>query len=320
MDFWQTPLQIRNLKIPRFIGGPLDNITDSPFRQLVRSFSTDELLYTEMRHVACVAHDASGHKALKFEQWERPLNFQVATNRIEDIDKAIEKILAVGVDSIDLNVGCPAKNVIKSGSGSALMADISRFESIIKHFRALLTTIPFTIKIRAGFKECNALEIAQRAEQCGVDAIAVHPRLQTQMFAGRPDYALIATIKKTIKIPIIVSGNIINWQTAKLAYEQTGADGFLIGRGIWARPWKLKEMAQHAKGNAYIVDQRTIITYALKHFDSMLTYYGIQDLYAFRKHLPLYIKGIADATIVRSRLVQSTSADEIRTVLHSLLP
>jgi tRNA-dihydrouridine synthase B len=317
MNFWQTPITIGNLSFPRFIGGPLDNITDSPFRQLIRDFSKDELLYTEMRHVACIAHDAGGKKALKFEQWERPLNFQVAANRLEDIDRAVEKIMNAGVDIIDLNVGCPARNVVKSGSGSALMADIPRFERILKHFRSVIP-IPFTVKIRSGFKECNALEIAQRAEQCGVDALAIHPRLQTQMFEGRPDYALAAAVKKAVRVPIILSGNVVNWHTAKLAYEQTGVDGFLIGRGIWGRPWKLKEMSEQAHGSAYALEQREILQYALKHFESMLTYYGPRGLYAFRKHVPFYIRGVGGASVMRSRLVLSESADEIRDILRHL--
>jgi tRNA-dihydrouridine synthase B len=317
MNFWNDGIRIGGLTFPRFIGGPLDNITDSPFRQLVRDFSRDELLYTEMRHVASVAHDVSGVRSLKFAQSERPLNFQVSANRIEDIDHAIEKIVSTGVDIVDLNVGCPARNVVRSGSGSALMADLPRLTKILKHFRARLS-IPFTIKIRAGFKECNALDVAMLAEQCGVDALAIHPRLQTQMFEGRPDYLLAAAVKKVLSVPVILSGNVVNWHTAKLAYEQTGVDGFLIGRGIWGRPWKLQEMREHSQGKPYELTQQVIMGYALKHFDAMLAYYGPRGLYAFRKHMPFYIRGVMGAAQVRSRLVQSDSVDEIRMVLSEL--
>jgi len=106
MTYWQTKFKIGNVSYPRFIGGPLDGITDSPFRKLVREFSKDNLQYSEMRHVACVAHDKGGTKALVFDQIERPLNYQVAANDITYIARACEKILAAGVDAVDLNVGC----------------------------------------------------------------------------------------------------------------------------------------------------------------------------------------------------------------------
>jgi tRNA-dihydrouridine synthase B len=152
MSYWQEKIKIGNLIVPRFMGGPLDGITDSPFRKLVRHYSKDELLYGEMRHVSCVANDKGAKRALDFEQMERPFNYQVSANKIEFIEQACEKIMAAKVDCLDLNIGCPAKNVIKSGCGSALMADLPRLASLLAEFRKHLS-IPFTVKIRAGFKE-----------------------------------------------------------------------------------------------------------------------------------------------------------------------
>ncbi len=317
MSFWQEKIKIGTLSFPRFIGGPLDGITDSPFRQLVREFSQEELLYTEMRHVACVAHDVGGAKSLKFDQLERPLNYQVAANSTDYIEAAIEKILAAGVDIVDLNIGCPARNVIGSGSGSALMADPARLESILKLFRKLLP-IPFTVKIRAGFKEKNALDIARLIQDCGADALAIHPRLQTQHFEGQPDYGLASAVKKAVSIPVIISGGVVNFKTAQLVYNQTGVDGFLIGRGIWARPWKLYEMREHAQGNLWQPTTKMVLHYAMKHLDTMLHYYGPKGLFAFRKHLPFYLRGLPNATNIRAQLVQSSQAHEIKEVLASL--
>ena len=301
-----------------FIGGPLDGITDSPFRLLVREFSTQELLYTEMRHVGCISHDRGAAKALKFQQIERPLSYQIAANKIELIPPAIEKILAAGVDIIDLNVGCPANNVIGSGSGSALMADIPRLTTILKTLRALIP-IPFTIKIRAGFKCINAIEVAKIAQDCGVDALAIHPRLQSQKFEGRPNYVLVAEVKKALTIPVIVSGGVVNWATARMIYENTGVDGFLIGRSIWARPWKLKELHEHSRGNDFVIQQKTILSYALKHFDAMISYYGSHGLFAFRKHLPFYLRGLPNASQLRQQLVTSTSAEGIKETFYTMM-
>lgn len=310
MNFWQEDIKIGNISVPRFIGGPLDGITDAPFRQLVRQFSKRELLYTEMRHVRSILTPIGGKMALNFEQMERPLNFQVSASSDDYIQAACEKIVAAGVDMIDLNVGCPAKNVISSCCGSALMAHPDQLEKILKTFRSSLT-IPFTVKIRAGFKEKNALDIAKLIQDCGADAIAIHPRLQTQKFTGVPDYYLAAQVKQALQIPVIFSGNVVNFKTAQMTYDRTGVDGFLIGRGMWAKPWKLHEMAEHAAGREFHVSSQLLLSVALQHLQLMIDYYGVKGLYCFRKHLPFYIKGHPSASALRSKLVVSTSQEEI---------
>jgi tRNA-dihydrouridine synthase B len=317
MSFWQEHITIGSRSFPRFIGGPLDGITDSPFRQLVREFSKHELLYTEMRHVGCIAHDKSGQRTLQFEAHERPLNFQVSANSTNFIEQACEKILAKGVDMVDLNIGCPARNVVGSGSGSALMADQARLKEILALFRKCLP-IPFTVKMRAGFKEKNAVDIAKLVQDCGADALAIHPRLQTQFFEGRPDYALAAQVKEAVSIPVIISGGVVNFKTAQMVHAQTGVDGFLIGRGIWARPWKLYEMQHHAQNSSYAVDTVTTLHYARKHLDSMLSYYGPRGLFAFRKHLPFYLRGMTGAAQLRQTLVTATDPVLVRDTLGAL--
>lgn len=315
--YWQETFSIGTHTFPRFVGAPLDSITDSPFRQLVRQYSSQELLYTEMRHVGSVAADKTGIRTVRFEQWERPLNYQVGANTLNHIDQAIERILAVGVDMVDLNVGCPARNVIGSGSGSALMADIPRLTLILKRLRSQLS-IPLTIKIRAGFKECNAVTVALVAQDCGVDALAIHPRLQTQKFEGRPDYTVARDVKNALQIPVLLSGNVVNWTTARLAYEQTGVDGFMIGRGLWGRPWKLKELKEHSQGRPFAISRKEILACALDHFNRMMMYYGPKALFAFRKHVPFYIAGMQGASDIRSRLVTLDSAAEVEDILRQL--
>lgn len=315
MEHLAQPLQLKHLTIPRFIGGPLDGITDSPFRQLVRSYCTRSLLYSEMRHVSAVAHDKGGARTLRFIESERPLVYQIAANKINDIEPAITKILAAGVDAIDLNCGCPARNVVGSGSGSALMADLPRMREIVAELRRLIPGI-LTVKIRAGFKEKNAVTVAQMLQDLGVDAIALHPRTQSQQFGGQPDYVLAAAVRQAITIPIFFSGGVVNYQTAALVYQQTGIDAFLIGRGIWARPWKLLEMQLHAESKPYAISRTEVLQAALQHFELMLAYYGEQGLYNFRKHLPFYLRGLEGAAQLRAELVSSTDALYVRTALE----
>ncbi len=319
MSYWQSKFKIGNNSYSRFIGGPLDGITDSPFRKLVREFSPENLQYSEMRHVACVAHDKGGTKALVFDQMERPLNYQVAANDITYIAKACEKILAVGVDAVDLNVGCPAKNVVRSGGGSSLMADPARLKLILLELRRCLPNVAFTVKIRAGYKEKNAIDIAKLIQDCGADALAIHPRLQTEHFAGRPDYTIAAQVKQALSIPVIFSGDVVNFKMAKMTYEATGVDAFLIGRGIWGKPWKLLELEKHANGEPFSVDLQTMMHFAIRHLDLMVDYYGEAGVYNFRKHLPFYLKGFEDALNLRKKLVVEKSAETVKNNLVMIL-
>lgn len=318
MNYWQEKLKIKNLELPRFISGPLDGITDSPFRRLVREFSKDNLLYTEMRHVGSVAADKTSTRTLNFQFLERPLNYQVAANTNKYIHEAYEKIINKGVDLIDLNIGCPAKNVTCSGGGSALMADLPRLKNVVTTLRMAIKNIPFTVKMRAGFKEKNAVHVAKLLEDCGVDAIAIHPRLRDQFFEGQPDYNLAAEVKKNVSIPVILSGNVVNFKTAKMAYEKTGVDGYLIGRGIWGRPWKLKEMELHSQNLEFNLTLKEIISVAIKHFEYMLEYYGDHGVYCFRKHLTFYLRGFDEASALRQYLMSVTSPEIVRSELLKL--
>lgn len=319
-DYFKQNVTIKNLSYPRFMGGPLDGITDAPFRKLVRQFSQNELLYTEMRHVRSIVTPKGGALALDFAQMERPLNFQVAANSTESVAQACEKILQTGVDMIDLNIGCPARNVVTSGGGSSLMAQPELLKSILQEFRRSIPEhIPFTLKMRAGYKQVNAVDIALLAQDCGVDALAIHPRLQTQMFAGQPNYKIAAEVKKALQIPVLFSGNVVNFKTAKMTYELTGVDGFLIGRGMWAKPWKLEEMRQHALGNEFVVDNAMMLKTALLHLQLMIDQFGSHGLLRFRKNLPFYIKGHPCASALRERLVRSESREDIEKGLIEFL-
>lgn len=318
MSFWHEKLTIKNISFPRFIGGPVDGMTDSPYRQLIRSFSPDALLYSEIRHVRCVAHELGGAKALNFQAHERPLNFQFTANSEEGIEAACEKVQAKGVDCVDLNIGCPAKNIVQSGSGSALMADPVLLEKIVKKLRAHLS-IPFTVKMRAGFKEVNALAIAQLMQDCGVDAITVHPRLQKERFSGEPAYGLVAEIKEKVSIPVFFSGGITDWESAQMVYELTGVDGFMVSRGLYGAPWILQELHERSQGREYTVPLATKITTAIRHLELLCNYYGGAGQYPFRKHIAPYLKGLQDAGNIGKTCMETESPEEVKKILLSVL-
>lgn len=314
-NYWFEKIRFGSLEVPRFMVAPLDGITDSPLRQLIREFSPTELMFTEMRHVSCVCYER-GEPSLKYQQVEQPLAFQFSANRLDLIDQAVEKVIAKGFVMINLNCGCPAPAVIKSGSGSALMADKERLASLIKQFtKAIAGRIPFTIKIRAGFKERNAVEIAQLAQDLGVDGLIIHPRTQPEMFASRLDYDLTARVKAAVKMPVIFSGNINRFEQAQKVYELTGVDGFMIGRALWGAPWKMREMTDQAAGQTFSIDTPTALAYCLRHLNLNLQHYGPRGFSHFKKQLPQYIRTVARAAEWRGKILQSKTEDEMKAML-----
>lgn len=308
MGYFDTRLNIGSLQLPRFIGGPLDGVIDEPFRKTMRMFCTHSLLYTQIRHVASIVN-APRHK-IAVAQETRPINFQVTASSTEYVQQACQIIQEFGVDAVDLNIGCPARNIIKNGAGSALMADKPRLEKILKLFRAHLAC-PFTIKMRAGFKEYNAQEIAHLAVACGVDALAIHPRLQSQRFSGSPDYTIVTEIKKNCPVPVLISGGVRDFSTAREIYEKTGVDGFLIGRAQLGSPWILKMMYEQSLNRQYHPEQALIAQAVKAHMLFIEEYYGLSGIPLARRHIGWYISGSNNASIIRSHVHSCSSWQQI---------
>lgn len=319
-NFWTEPLKIENLVIPRFMAAPLDGVTDSPLRQIIRVFSKDELLMTEMRHVAHVAHEKEP-RTMKYQQVEHPLAFQVSANRIQDIDDAVEKVIMHGFKMLNLNSGCPSPTVTKSGSGSALMADLPRLKTLLEHFQKRCSgRIPFTLKIRAGYKVKNAVEVAKLAQDCGVSCLMIHPRTAPEGFTSRLDFEIVRQVKESLSIPIVFSGNVNNFERAKKTYELTGVDGFMIGRALWGAPWKLKEISEAAAGRQFSITTEDMVQYALQNFHYNIEHYGERTGFnSFKKQVAQYIRNVEGASEWRKKLLTSQSAAEMQNLLETLL-
>lgn len=318
-SFWNQRINIGKLSIPKLMAAPLDGITDSPMRQLIRLFSKDELLFTEMRHVCTVLGDKR-NESLRFKEMERPLAFQFSANKVENIREAVEKVLQKGVEMINLNVGCPARNVVNAGGGSALMADLPRLGAIIKEFKTSINDqVPFTIKIRSGFKEKNAVEVSMLAQDLGVEGIIIHPRTKDQAFGGLPDNEITRKVRDAISIPLIFSGNINSFARAQKVYNETGVDGFMIGRALWGYPWKMHEILMAANGEKFEITSNEMIKYGLMHLRLIVEHYGARSFNAFKKQLPSYIKSVNNAAEIRKKLVLIKDHIEMENELLSLL-
>ncbi|MHB9019965.1 MAG: tRNA dihydrouridine synthase DusB, partial [Minisyncoccota bacterium] len=226
---------------------------------------------------------------------DRPLGVQLFGSDPPTLAAAAAIAAEEGADLIDVNMGCPVKKVIKTGSGAALMRDPERAAAILRAMRQA-TDLPLTVKIRAGWcrRETNALDIGHIAEECGVDAVILHPRTVDQGFGGVSDWRLIAALKDQLKIPVIGSGDVHGPEDAARMFRETGCDGVMVGRGVLGNPWIIKNILTHFAGGAVfptsLADREETIRHhlalAIDHYGEKV---GTRD---FRKHLLWYTKGL----------------------------
>ncbi len=247
--FVSNTLTIGNVQVsPATVLAPMAGVTDTVFRRFIRNLGGCGLIMTEFTSADGVlrAKDQKAKRYLHFYEDEHPISAQLFGSNPKVMADAARMVEDLGFDLVDLNLGCPAKKVVKCNGGSGLLRDLPAIREIFEATRAAVK-IPFTVKFRAGWNDENIIcvELAKMAEDCGLNAVALHARTREQGYTGAARWEWIAQIKDAVKIPVIGNGDIRTPQDACAMVEQTGCDAVMIGRMAPSNPWIFRQIAQY---------------------------------------------------------------------------
>jgi|TARA_B110000914_G_scaffold134694_1_gene117765 tRNA-dihydrouridine synthase B len=319
-------VKIGNIDIGEFplLLAPMEDVSDPPFRALCKENGAD-VMYTEFISSEGLIRDAlKSTQKLDIYDFERPIGIQIFGNEISSMRQATEICARENPEFIDINYGCPVKKVANKGAGAGILKDIPKMIAMTKEI-VQSTKIPVTVKTRLGWDEDSKyiVEVAERLQDVGIQAISIHGRTRKQMYKGEADWTLIGEVKNNpkMRIPVFGNGDVDTPEKVKQVRDRYGVDGVMIGRGAIGYPWIFNEIKHFLKTDTFLekpnIQERVRV--CKQHLKHSITWKGERvGIAEMKRHYSSYFKAIPNFKEYRTRMVTSSSEDEVLKILKEV--